>query len=139
MNRYQTLPILGLVLAVVLVAGCTAPHGTGVGTGNGGVPSEGGTLAWCTQENILGSATMPSEYGTMQVLGAIYYQGSTTCHVRYAYSSTDGSMTIDYYFIDELATDYWAVMHISGAGIGSASYTVHIVNEECVAGDCMYW
>jgi len=123
----KLLAVFGLVAAAVLVSGCTATGGD-----NGGGAT---SLLWCTEENMLGSYQFPSEYGTLELLGATLYQGQAACQVRYSYSSTEGSITIDYYFLDEEGNNFWANMAIPGYG----QWTVHIVDDDCVAGDCQYW
>jgi len=128
--KLYTGSVLGLLFAVILVAGCTAPEG-GDTDGGGTTPA---SLDWCTAGESWG-AELGYEYGNIQVIGAEMYQGQAACHVKYSYSSAEGSVVIDYYIYDEEANDFWAVMNLGPYGTS----TFHVVNGECVGGDCAYW
>jgi len=137
--------ILALITAVVLIAGCTAPQdgadgGTNEETENGGTSEQNGGVtggdmtSWC-QAGQVWTGTGTGVTGEISIVGIEQYQGEQRCHYRSSYESYGITTTIDMYCLDQECDDMWFTYSSGSTG----GWTYHIVNEQCVAGDCTYW
>jgi hypothetical protein len=113
--------VLFLLIVVTVVSGCTQELTT---------PE---ALSWC----VAGEIWSIDPNNSSEIVGTTMYELRTRCHITNTLTNIESGdeLVMNFYVLDEEGNDVWIAAMLPEMGAKRA----HIVNNQCIAGDCGYF